>query len=132
MWSLAPKRSDLGQDARRASPTADERPQPPIRSTRAPAIRARVISACFTGKTKSCSPQITRIGRLSPRGAAAKLGRPSAEKFAESRLKCLANNLSDKPYLDGLAFIAGDLMMTTVLRIMPELTNKEPRLTAYV
>jgi glutathione S-transferase len=62
----------------------------------------------------------------------AKLRRPSAVQFAEWRLKCLANNLGDKPYLDGDRFTAGDLMMTTVLRIMPDLTNKEPRLAAYV
>ncbi len=62
----------------------------------------------------------------------AKLRRPSAVEFAAWRLKCLANNLGDKPYLDGDRFTAGDLMMATVLRIVPELTNKEPRLTAYV
>jgi glutathione S-transferase len=62
----------------------------------------------------------------------AKLRRPSAVEFAAWRLKCLANNLGDKPYLDGDRFTAGDLLMATVLRIMPELTNKEPRLTAYV
>lgn len=62
----------------------------------------------------------------------AKLRRPSAAEFASWRLKCLANNLGDKPYLDGDRFTAGDLMMATVLRIMPELTNQEPRLTAYV
>src|SRR5689334_17856941 len=31
----------------------------------------------------------------------AQLRRPSAVEFAEWRLKCLANNLGDKPYLDG-------------------------------
>ena len=62
----------------------------------------------------------------------AKLRRPSAVEFASWRLKCLADNLGDKPYLDGDRFTAGDLMMTTVLRILPELTNQEPRLTAYV
>ena len=62
----------------------------------------------------------------------AKLRRPSAVQFAEWRLKCLAGNLGDKPYLDGDRFTAGDLMMASVLRIMPELTNKEPFLTAYV
>lgn len=62
----------------------------------------------------------------------AKLRRPSAVQFAEWRLKCLANNLGDKPYLDGDRFTAGDLIMASVLRIMPELTNKEPRLAAYV
>jgi glutathione S-transferase len=62
----------------------------------------------------------------------AKLRRPSAVQFAEWRLKCLANNLGDKPYLDGDRFTAGDLMMASVLRIMPELTNTQPTLTAYV
>ncbi|HVK81867.1 MAG TPA: glutathione S-transferase family protein [Verrucomicrobiae bacterium] len=62
----------------------------------------------------------------------AKLRRPSAVEFASWRLKCLADNLGDKPYLDGDNFTAGDLMMTTVLRIMPDLTNQEPRLTTYV
>jgi glutathione S-transferase len=62
----------------------------------------------------------------------AKLRRPSAAEFADWRLKCLAANLGDKPYLDGDTFTAGDLIMATVLRIMPELTNKEPRLAAYV
>ena len=62
----------------------------------------------------------------------AKLRRPGAVEFAAWRLKCLANALGDKPYLDGDRFTAGDLMMATVLRIMPELTSNEPRLTAYV
>jgi glutathione S-transferase len=62
----------------------------------------------------------------------AKLRRPGAVQFAEWRLKCLANNLGDKPYLDGDRFTAGDLMMASVLRIMPELTNTQPTLTAYV
>lgn len=62
----------------------------------------------------------------------AKLRKPSATQFAEWRLKCLADKLGDKPYLDGDHFTAGDLMMATVLRIMPELTSKEPKLAAYV
>lgn len=62
----------------------------------------------------------------------AKLRRPSAVKFAEWRLQCLANKLGDKPYLDGDRFTAGDLIMSSVLRIIPELTNTQPRLKAYV
>jgi glutathione S-transferase len=61
----------------------------------------------------------------------AKLRRPSAEEFARRRLDALANALADKPYLDGAAFTAGDLMMTTVLRILPTLVG-DRRLTAYV
>jgi glutathione S-transferase len=61
----------------------------------------------------------------------AKLRRPSAVQFARHRLHCLANSLADKPFLDGERFTAGDLLMTTVLRIAPELVT-DPRLTAYV
>jgi glutathione S-transferase len=61
----------------------------------------------------------------------AKLRRPSAVEFARHRLNCLAKALGDKPYLDGAHFTAGDLMMTTVLRGMPELIADE-NLAAYV
>jgi glutathione S-transferase len=61
----------------------------------------------------------------------AKLRRPGAVEFARRRLDALAKALGDKPYLDGATFTAGDLMMTTVMRIMPELAS-DPRLTAYV
>jgi len=61
----------------------------------------------------------------------AKLRRPSAVAFARHRLGSLAKALGDKPYLDGERFTAGDLMMATVLRIMPELTD-EPNLTSYL
>lgn len=61
----------------------------------------------------------------------AKLRRPSAVEFARRRLDALANALADKPYLDGATFTAGDLMMTTVLRILPALAD-DPRLVAYV
>jgi len=61
----------------------------------------------------------------------AKLRRPGAVDFARHRLNCLAKSLGDKPYLDGEHFTAGDLMMTTVLRIQPSLIENE-RLLAYV
>ena len=61
----------------------------------------------------------------------AKLRGPGAREFALHRLDCLAKALGDKPYLDGERFTAGDLMMTTVLRIIPDLVV-DPRLTAYV
>jgi glutathione S-transferase len=60
----------------------------------------------------------------------ARLRRPSAIEFARHRLRCLADALGDKQYLDGATFTAGDLMMTTVLRILPE--HIDPRLAAYV
>ena len=61
----------------------------------------------------------------------AKLRKPSAVEFAQRRLDALAMALGDKPYLDGARFTAGDLMMSTVLRIIPALA-RDPRLTAYV
>ena len=61
----------------------------------------------------------------------ARLRRPGATEFAGNRLGALATALGDKPYLDGERFTAGDLMMTTVLRIIPELVV-DRRLTAYV
>ena len=62
----------------------------------------------------------------------AKLRRPGALAFAQHRLKGLANALGDKPYLDGESFTAGDLMMCTVLRILPWLTAEQPTLATYV
>ena len=61
----------------------------------------------------------------------AKLRRPSAVDFARHRLASLAQALGDKPYLDGERFTAGDLMMTTVLRIAPALIADQ-RLATYV
>ncbi len=61
----------------------------------------------------------------------AKLRRPSAVEFARHRLNCLAQALGHKHYLDGAHFTAGDLMMTSVLRILPELIVNE-QLAAYV
>ena len=48
----------------------------------------------------------------------AKLRRPAAVEFLQKRLSALSGSLGDKPFLDGARFTAGDLMMTTVLRIL--------------
>ena len=52
----------------------------------------------------------------------------------QKRLSALSNSLGDKPYLDGDRFTAGDLMMTTVLRILQhtDIVTSEKRLAAYV
>src|SRR5882672_10841675 len=50
----------------------------------------------------------------------AKLRRPGALEFVQKRLFALSKSLGDKPYLDGDRFTAGDLMMTTVLRILKQ------------
>ncbi len=64
----------------------------------------------------------------------AKLRRPSAEAFVRHRLGSLSNALGDKPYLDGDRFTAGDLMMSTVLRILhhTDIVTSDQRLAAYV
>lgn len=62
----------------------------------------------------------------------AKLRRPGAVEFLKKRLTGLSNALGDKPYLDGAAFTVGDLMMATVLRIKPEITEEYPNLKAYL
>jgi glutathione S-transferase len=64
----------------------------------------------------------------------AKLRRPGAVEFLGKRLAGLANALGDKPYLDGDRFTAGDLMMSTVLRILrhTDIVTSDRRLGTYV
>jgi glutathione S-transferase len=64
----------------------------------------------------------------------AKLRRPGAVEFAQKRLAALSKRLGDGPYLDGARFTAGDLMMTTVLRILKhtDIVTSDARLAAYI
>ena len=64
----------------------------------------------------------------------AKLRRPGAVEFAQRRLAGLSKSLGDKPYLDGGRFTAGDLMMTTVLRVLmhTDIVTSDNRLAAYI
>ena len=64
----------------------------------------------------------------------AKLRRPGAVEFVQKRLTALSRSLGDKPYLDGDRFTAGDLMMTTVLRILrhTDIVTRDRRLAAYI
>jgi glutathione S-transferase len=64
----------------------------------------------------------------------AKLRRPGAVEFVQRRLFALSKSLGDKPFLDGERFSAGDLMMTTVLRILgnTDIVASDKRLAAYV
>ncbi|GAC1429316.1 MAG: glutathione S-transferase family protein [Burkholderiaceae bacterium] len=64
----------------------------------------------------------------------AKLRRPGAVAFAQRRLSALSKSLGDKPFLDGDRFTAGDLMMTTVLRILnhTDIVSSDRCLAAYV
>jgi glutathione S-transferase len=60
--------------------------------------------------------------------------RPGAVEFVRRRLSALSRSLGDKPYLDGERFTAGDLMMTTVLRILEQtdIVTSDRGLAAYV
>jgi glutathione S-transferase len=64
----------------------------------------------------------------------AKLRRPGAVEFVQKRLAGLSTRLGDGPYLDGARFTAGDLMMTTVLRILKhtDIVTHDARLAAYI
>ena len=64
----------------------------------------------------------------------AKLRRPGAVEFLRKRLSALSKSLGDQPYLDGDRFTVGDLMMSTVLRILhyTDLVKSDRRLAAYV
>ena len=64
----------------------------------------------------------------------AKLRRPGAVEFVNKRLVALSQSLGAKPYLDGNRFTAGDLMMTTVLRILKhtDIVTSDARLAAYL
>jgi glutathione S-transferase len=64
----------------------------------------------------------------------AKLRRPGAVEFVQRRLSALSKSLGDKSFLDGDRFTAGDLMMTTVLRILKhtDIISSDRRLAAYV
>jgi glutathione S-transferase len=64
----------------------------------------------------------------------AKLRRPGAVAFAQRRLSALAKSIGNKPFLDGDRFTAGDLMMSTVLRILKhtDIVSSDKCLAAYV
>src|SRR6202051_4389173 len=64
----------------------------------------------------------------------AKLRRSGAVEFVQKRLSGLSKSLGDKSFLDGDRFTAGDLMMTTVLRILKhtDIVSSDRRLAAYI
>jgi glutathione S-transferase len=64
----------------------------------------------------------------------AKLRRPGAVEFLRRRLSALSKSLGDKLYLDGDRFTAGDLMMTTVLRMLrhTDIVTGDKCLAAYI
>jgi glutathione S-transferase len=85
-----------------------------------PAARARAVEWMFAA-LNTIEPPLAHLGTIdlfAPDRQWAKLRRPEAEAAVRKRLAELAAALGDKPFLDGARFTAGDLMMTTVLRIL--------------
>src|ERR1700726_1239083 len=77
---------------------------------------------------------VARIDIFYPNDEWAKLRRPGAVEFVQKRLNALSKSLGDKPWLDGDRFTAGDLMMSTVLRILKhtDIVTSDKSLAAYI
>jgi len=101
-----------------------------------PAARARATQWLIAA-LNSIEPHVMNVAMIDLFYADqewAKLRRPGAVQFVEKRLAGLSKALGDKPYLDGDRFTAGDLMMSTVLRILrhTEIVTSDQRLAAYI
>ena len=100
-----------------------------------PAARARA-TAWLIAALNSVEPflmELATIDIFEAGEAWAKQRRPAVVEMIGKRLQRLAAALGDKPYLDGEAFTAGDLMMTTVLRMLDgkNLLEQHPNLVAW-
>jgi glutathione S-transferase len=96
--------------------------------------RARATTWVFAA-INSIEPRVVQLAELDLFAAGqewANLRRPEVEKFVRRRLGELAAWLGERDYLEG-RFTVGDLMMTSVLRILrhTDLVAAEPRLAAY-
>lgn len=103
---------------------------------REPGARARAIQWLIAA-LNSIEPFVMNVASIDLFHADeewAKLRRPAAVEFVQKRLAALSRALGDKPHLDGERFTAGDLMMTTVLRILKhtDIVTSDGRLAAYV
>jgi glutathione S-transferase len=98
------------------------------------AARARAITWIFAALNtmEKVIQQLGEIDSFSPDEDWAKARRPEVERAVQRRLSELAARLGDRDYLEG-QFTAGDLMMTTVLRILDDtdLLDAVPNLKAY-
>ena len=101
-----------------------------------PNARARAVQWMFAA-LNSIEPFVMNVALIDlfySNEEWAKLRRPGAAAFVERRLGGLSKALGDKPYLDGERFTAGDLMMSTVLRIFhyTDIVKNDARLGPYV
>ncbi len=96
--------------------------------------RARAITWVFAAlnSVEIRVQQLAEIDLFNADKEWAKLRRPDVVKAIQRRLRELATCLGDREYLED-RFTAGDLMMTTVLRILrhTDLLDGEPTLKAY-
>ena len=102
---------------------------------RDPAAHARAVQWVFAA-LNSIEPHVQNLATIDlfyPNEEWAELRRPGAEAFVERRLDALAARLGQREYLDDDRFTAGDLMMTSVLRILrhTDLVVQRPHLEAY-
>lgn len=84
-----------------------------------PEKRARAIGWMFAA-LNSVEPHVQNLTTIDLFHAGdewARLRRPEAEKIARGRLAAVAASLGQREYLEG-DFTAGDLLMTTVLRLL--------------
>ena len=103
---------------------------------RDPGARARAMQWVFAA-LNSIEPFVMNVALIDlfyKNEEWAKLRRPGAVEFVGKRLAALSRSLGTKPYLDGDAFTAGDLMMATVLRILrhTDIVQGDARLNDYV
>jgi glutathione S-transferase len=100
-----------------------------------PAARSRA-TAWLIAALNSVEPYLMQLATIDIFAAGeewAKLRRPGVIDMIDKRLSRLSDALGDKTYLDGESFTAGDLMMTTVLRIVDGkgLLDRYQNLVAY-
>jgi len=100
-----------------------------------PGARARAIQWMFAA-LNSVEPFVMNVALIDlfyTNEEWAKLRRPGAVAFVERRLGAVSKSLGEKLYLDGDRFTAGDLMMSSVLRIFhyTDIVKKDARLAAY-
>lgn len=102
---------------------------------RDPAARARAVQWVFAA-LNSIEPHVQNLALIDlfyTDEQWARQRRPGSAEFVEKRLDALTTRLGNKQYLDDDRFTAGDLMMTTVLRILrhTDLVAARPALHAY-
>lgn len=100
-----------------------------------PSGRARTLTWMFAA-LNSMEPafqSLVEIDVFHPEENWARERRPGAEQAAVSRLSDLGAWLEGRDFLEGGRFSAGDLLMTTVLRILrhTDLVARQPVLAAY-